>query len=76
MKNVIYTGKDQDFQNETTTYWFNVDVDGETETFGVAEKSAGEVAVLDCDGAPVDYNEHTVNEVLANCIVTDEMRAE
>ena len=65
MSNITYTGKDQNHQNETTTYWF--DRDGES--FGVAE-SCGESTLLDCDGAPVVDNHTNIDDF----VVTDRMR--
>ena len=60
-----YLGKDQNIQDETTVYWF--DIDGET--YGVAE-CGGQSQVLDCDGAPLVDN--YTDEL--GLFVTDEMR--
>lgn len=70
-----YIGKDQNTNNASTTYWF--DVDGET--FGVVE-SCGETSFVDCDGYPTSKD--TICQADRNILdaletaVTDEMRAE
>ena len=45
-----YTTKDQNWNDETTTYWF--DVDGET--YGVVDAGHDGKSVVDCDGVPSD----------------------
>ncbi len=67
MTTVTYLSKDQDYQNYTTTYWF--DVDGET--YGVAE-SCGSSTIVDCDGCPGNAP-HSVAQALSEA-VTEEMR--
>lgn len=69
MSNANYTGKDQNWQDGTTIYWFEMD----GEKYGIAE-TGPETEALDCDGAPIDYNENLSRRVIENCIVTDEMR--
>lgn len=69
MSNATYSSKDQNWQDEMTIYWFELD----GETFGIGETGM-EVVALDCDGAPIDYNENLARRVKENCIVTDEMR--
>jgi len=70
-----YLSKDQEWSNETTTYWFLIEGDSDLsgKVFGVAE-SGPTSAVLDSDGAPLDYSEHDLNRVTKYCVVTDEMR--
>lgn len=71
MTKATYTGKDVNAQDGITIYWFEI----EGEVYGVGE-TEHDVVALDCDGAPIDYNENVARMVLDNCIVTDEMRAE
>ena len=69
MSNATFITADQNWQDETTIYWF--DMDGEM--YGMVEgEGAGAV---DCDGCPIDYNDALRAEVERNCIVTDEIRA-
>ncbi len=70
MTTATFSIKDNNWQEASTTYWF--DVDGEQ--FGIRECGC-ETDVLDSDGCPVDYNEHLRNRVQRACVVTDEMRA-
>ena len=51
---VAFIDADQNFQDETTNYWFLVD----GESFALSDCN-GEVQLLDCDGCPVDdCNDH------------------
>jgi len=70
--NATFTEKDQNWQNEQTIYWF--DVDGET--YGVSE-SGPHSQILDCDGCPVNTGD-AKNQYLEDLkeLVTDELRAE
>ncbi|BEO75158.1 MULTISPECIES: hypothetical protein [Serratia] len=62
-----YISKDQNWNDGTTTYWF--DVNGET--FGVVHGGESwNAKVVDCDGAPSD--QYTVDQFN----VTEEMIAE
>lgn len=73
MKNVKFTQKDNNWQDENTIYWF--DVDGES--YGVCESSYGDISVLDCDGCPVntqDAKNAHLNDLKYS--VTDELRCE
>jgi len=57
---------EQDWQNETTRYWFGLELDGDLEHFCVAE-SGGLTQILDADGAPItegDYLEAQVRRYL------------
>ena len=47
-----YSSKDQNWQSESTCYWF--DVDGEM--YGVVHRGP-EVFVVDCDGCPVNIED-------------------
>ena len=64
-----YISKDQNWNDGTTTYWF--DVDG-TE-YGIVQDGP--------DAYPVDYNslpianEHEASKIIESCVVTDSMRA-
>lgn len=63
-----YLTKDQNWQNESTTYWFDMD----SEMYGIVEgEGAGAV---DCDGCPIDYNDALRAEVERECVVEDWMR--
>lgn len=73
MSNVNYTGKDQNWQNQSTTYWF--DVDGEV--YGVVESGSEAPRIVDVDGCPIDGNGNEREmRVELESAVTDEMRAE
>lgn len=82
--NVEYTGKDQDWNEGSTTYWFELtghqfgtasEFDGDV--FGVVESGCDEPRFVDVDGCPVDGrgDEPAVRRALADA-VTDELRAE
>lgn len=43
---------EQDWQNETTRYWFTLELDCVEEQFAIAY-SNGRTSVLDADGAPL-----------------------
>lgn len=70
MTTATFTTADQNYQNGTTIYWFEMD----GETYGVAE--GDNEGILDSDGAPIDYNDTLRAEVERECIVTDEIRTE
>lgn len=75
MATATYKTKDQHWQNETTIYWFDVefkDQDFDDSVYGVSD-CGGTLTVVDCDGAPVDYNQQEHDLVAAACVVTDEM---
>ena len=69
MTTVTYLSKDQNWADESTTYWF--DIDGET--WGVVE-SCGESSIVDCDGCPDNQSTEIESALLG--AVTDEMRME
>lgn len=68
--NIQFIEKEQDWQNEATRYWFNVD----GEEYAVVE-SGGSVSI--CNAVADDVTDRDFEAVLkANLIVTDEMREE
>jgi len=69
MSNVKFISKDQNVQDETTNYWFELN----GESFAVSE-SGGESKLLDCDGCPCNMNDHWVRDAFSKLVVTDEMR--
>ena len=48
MNRIIFIEKDQNFQNETTNYWFTVN----EENYCISDCN-GELSLLDCDGCPI-----------------------
>jgi len=78
----MFIEKEQDWENETTRYWFHVygvdygtgyDFGPEFEEYAIAE-SCGFDEVLDCDGYPLTESDHRTIAVRNQCKVTDEMR--
>ena len=51
--------EDQDWNSETTTYWF----DAEGEIYGVVDHN-GDLSVVDCDGCPTDR--YTADQFVIN----------
>jgi len=85
MATATFNSKDQDWNNGSTTYWFEISgtdygtgtdfAEFEGELFGVCE-SGSEVKILDNDGAPLTAGDR-LTIAATNCArVTDEMRAE
>jgi hypothetical protein len=81
MANAQFTSKDQVWAEEATIYWFTVNgndyksgIDFDGDVFGVRE-SGPDSSVVDCDGAPLDYNENTLRAIERLCVVSDEMRS-
>jgi hypothetical protein len=79
---VEYKGKDQNWQEGTTTYWFELSgrdfgtaCEFDAEMFGVCE-SGEESGILDCDGYPMTVGDRAEIAAKRHCIVTDEMRSE
>lgn len=77
---VAYEGKEQDWQNETTRYWFCLDgIDYGTGIvfnggqFAIAE-SGGTDSVLDADGFPLTESDWLAIAVRNHCVVNEEMR--
>jgi len=71
MATAKFISKDQNWQNESTTYWFKLD-DGDV--YGVCE-SGGTDAVLDADGCPLTEGDGLTIAVRRACVVTDELRS-
>ena len=72
-----YAGKDNNYGDQTTVYWFDVDFgDEDSGMFGVVE-SGGYQTFVDCDGCPIGglSCEYAVRHLLEQA-VTDAMRAE
>ena len=66
-----FMGKDQNWADGTTTYWF--DVDGEQ--CGVVESECG-ASFVDCDGCTIDDGASwSTMAAVRDLVVTDEMRA-
>lgn len=66
-----YVSKDQNWGNDSTTYWF--DVDGTQ--YGVVE-AGPESYPVDHNSHPIDDNEALARQIVSACIVTDGMRSE
>ena len=72
MSEIKFLSKDQNYQNESTSYWF--DVDGET--WGVVE-SGNDSKVVDYDGYPVNLDSRpNIHVRYLGESVTDEMRGD
>lgn len=66
-----FMSKDQNFQEESTAYWF--DVNGEE--FGVVESGPQDPIVVDCDSCPVNLNDHRSVHLQGLLeLVTDDLR--
>ena len=75
---IKYLTKDQNWQDETTIYWFRLDGFGtgavfENDTYGVAE-TGSDTYIVDADGTPIPYGDYDEIAVRKYCIVTNEMR--
>lgn len=69
-----YISKDQNFQDETTIYWFDVEFSMYPEgsgTYGVFHNH--EKGLLDCDGAPLNMSDPVPAAIFDACVITDEM---
>ena len=82
--NVEYVGKDQNWQDESTTYWFRLSgIDTGTglefgmeqcrELFGIVE-SGPESVIVNSDGIPLTPSDWRYIAVSRHCVVTDSMR--
>ena len=71
MNNVKFISKDQNSQDETTNYWFELN----GESYAVSE-SGPDVRLLDCDGCPFNMSDYEPREILEQLFVTDEMRSD
>ncbi len=63
-----YIARDTNRAEATVIYWF----ENETSTYGISDHN-GERTALDCDGATIDYNDQLRDQVLNECVVTNEM---
>ena len=77
---IEFKSKDQNWQEESTTYWFELTGEDfgtacefDAAIFGVRE-SDGESRILDCDGCPMTDGDYEAIAVKRHCIVTDKMR--
>lgn len=77
--NVKFITKDQNWQDETTIYWFSlVGTDSGTGcemngVYGIADCN-GEESVVDCDGCPLTPGDWETIAVERHAIVTDAER--
>lgn len=67
--NKKYLGKDQDWHNETTIYWFETD-EGK---FGVSDCN-GDETIVDADNCPLTQSDSLALRLKSQLVVTDEMR--
>ena len=77
-----YTSNEHNWQDETTTYWFEISGEDtgtgtsfDAEVFGIAE-SGNDDTVVDCDGCPCTEGDASTIAVRKVAIVTDDMREE
>ena len=70
-----FISKDQNFQDEQTIYWFNVEGTKNNDEDGVwgVFQSGGETGLVDCDGCPCNTDDSHIAEVFRACDVTEEM---
>ena len=54
---VTISDMEHDWQNEKTTYWFTIELDGSPEVFGLCDCN-GDTQVLDCEGYPMTEGDH------------------
>ena len=80
--NATFLNADQDWQTETTRYWFTLTgtdygtgVEFDSDEFAVAE-SGGDSLILDADGCPITPGDALEIAVRKAAIVDDAMRAE
>ena len=72
MTKANYLSKDQNWQDETTIYWF--ECSGEFEgLYGVAE-SCGELSIVDNECVPLDEGNYDYRKLSDVLIVSDMMR--
>lgn len=81
MATATFIEKDQNWQSETTIYWFELSgedrgtgIEFDGETFGIAE-SGPDSRVVDSEGAPLAEGDHQAIAVRNTAQVTDEIRA-
>ncbi len=68
MKTATFIEKVQNWQNETTIYWFELD----GETWGVSDCN-GERTIVDCDGCPVNISDAKNAHLPTALVITEEM---
>jgi hypothetical protein len=78
--NVEFKTKEQDWENEATIYWFELNgtdygtgCEFDNEWVGVCE-SNGESMILDRYGCPATPGDNIEMAATCHCVVTDEMR--
>ena len=84
MTKATFIGKDQNWQEESTTYWFELSgVDYGTgrkfdnDVYGVIESSidhSDSATIVDCDGSPLTPGDIETIAVKNSVTVTDEMK--
>lgn len=77
---VEFKFKDQNWQEESTTYWFELtgedtgtDCVFDGECFGVCEQGS-DSRILDCDGCPMTVGDRAEIAASRHCVVTDDIR--
>lgn len=81
MATAQFISKDQNWQDESTIYWFKLDGadHGTSHTFDGAVfgiwESGPTAAVLDADGCPLTEGDGITIAVRRACVVTDELRS-
>lgn len=71
MSNAEYLSTDQNYEDEETIYWFDLD---ETR-YGVCESAEAPAALLDAGGYILDLSFCENKEILGQLSVTDRMRS-
>lgn len=80
MATAKFIEKDQNWQNESTTYWFELNGEDrgtgkefDSDVYGIVE-SGPESTVVDCDGCPLTSGDGIEVAVRNTAKVTDQMR--
>ena len=70
-----HTIKDQNHQDESTFYWFDVTDTGTENHDGeyAVVHSGPFVTLVDCDGCPCNTDDNHMRIILEACVVTEEM---
>ena len=78
---VTYISKDQDWANESTTYWFRLSgidygtqIEFDGDVFGVVESGCDAPRIVDCDVAPLTVGDGTEIAARRHCVVTEAQR--
>jgi hypothetical protein len=76
-----YYEKTQNWDNESTTYWFKLtgidygtEMEFEGETYGIVESGCNDPFVVDSDNCSIPESDHLAIAVRNNVAITDEMR--